>query len=201
MRPFVPFAALLGVAFLLGCQDVGTGPDGLAPQFDKRDFGGECAVARLRGHCHVLDPEPPATNPLNVTITSTPGHLSAAQQDMSGPGLNDVNLEVNLSTFPASCNLGTKTGQLFIAQGDDHVHVSFSFTHNESGSGGESRHALSMDGVLQTGALPPIVGTPAVIVESAAGLWSITSRGKDHRNGCKENGANLVFTVTIVQPA
>ena len=35
MRRFLPFAALLGVALVLGCQDVGTGPDGLEPQFDK----------------------------------------------------------------------------------------------------------------------------------------------------------------------
>ena len=35
MRRFLPFAALLGVAFVLGCQDVGTGPDGLVPQFGK----------------------------------------------------------------------------------------------------------------------------------------------------------------------
>ena len=35
MRRFLPFAALLGVALVLGCQDVGTGPDGLVPQFAK----------------------------------------------------------------------------------------------------------------------------------------------------------------------
>ena len=33
MRRFLPFAALVGVALVLGCQDVGTGPDGLVPQF------------------------------------------------------------------------------------------------------------------------------------------------------------------------
>ena len=38
MRRFLPFAALLGVALVLGCQDVGTGPDGLVPQF-KKDKG------------------------------------------------------------------------------------------------------------------------------------------------------------------
>ena len=41
MRSFLPFAALLGVALVLGCQDVGTGvegPDGLLPQFAR---GGE----------------------------------------------------------------------------------------------------------------------------------------------------------------
>ena len=37
MRRFLPFAALVGVALVLGCQDVGTGPDGLVPQFDKKE--------------------------------------------------------------------------------------------------------------------------------------------------------------------
>ena len=39
MRRFLPFAALLGVAFVLGCQDVGTGvvaSDGSGPQFAKK---------------------------------------------------------------------------------------------------------------------------------------------------------------------
>ncbi len=40
MRRFLPFAALIGVALVLGCQDVGTGPDGLVPQFGKPDANG-----------------------------------------------------------------------------------------------------------------------------------------------------------------
>ena len=36
MRRFLPFAALLGVALVLGCQDVGTGPEGLVPQFSHK---------------------------------------------------------------------------------------------------------------------------------------------------------------------
>ena len=194
--------ALLSAVFLLGCQEPASSPVGLedlGPQFDKKS-NGPCPVERLRGHCHVLDPQPPTTNPLKVTITGT--EISASEQDMSGPGLNDVDLLVDLSSFPAaSCNLGTEVeGQLFIAQGEDHVHVSFSFTHKVSGSGVESQHALSMDGVLQSGALPPVQGTDGVIVASAEGLWSITSKGKNHKNGCKANGAGLDFTVTIVQP-
>ena len=42
MRRFFPFAALLGAAFVLGCQDVGTGvvgPDGLEPQFARKGKG------------------------------------------------------------------------------------------------------------------------------------------------------------------
>ena len=36
MRRFLPLAALLGVAFVLGCQDLApVGPDGLVPQFGK----------------------------------------------------------------------------------------------------------------------------------------------------------------------
>ena len=40
MRQFFPFAALLGVALVLGCQDVGTGvvaSDGAGPQFTHKD--------------------------------------------------------------------------------------------------------------------------------------------------------------------
>ncbi len=43
MRRFLPFAALLGVALLLGCQDVGTGvvaSDGPGPQFAKKNCKG-----------------------------------------------------------------------------------------------------------------------------------------------------------------
>ena len=44
MRRFLPLAALLGVAFVLGCQDQGSGvvgPDGLSPQFAKGDNNGK----------------------------------------------------------------------------------------------------------------------------------------------------------------
>ncbi len=44
MRRFLSFAALLGVALVLGCQDLGSGPvgpDGLEPQFAKKDCTAE----------------------------------------------------------------------------------------------------------------------------------------------------------------
>ena len=46
--------ALLSTVFLLGCQDLGSGPVGPeGPQFDKADFGGPCPVERdVKGHCH-----------------------------------------------------------------------------------------------------------------------------------------------------
>ena len=42
MRSFLSFATLLGVAFLLGCQDQGPGPvglDSLTPEFAKAPKG------------------------------------------------------------------------------------------------------------------------------------------------------------------
>ena len=56
MRRFFPFAALLGVAFVLGCQDVGTGvvaSDGPGPQFAKPN----CDVDDSHPSCK--DEEPP----------------------------------------------------------------------------------------------------------------------------------------------
>jgi len=65
MRPFLPFAAVLTAAFLLGCQDQGSepvGPDVLGvpfePQFDKKGTPGDpCPEVEGgsrddKGHCH-----------------------------------------------------------------------------------------------------------------------------------------------------
>ncbi len=62
MRRFLPFAALLGVALLLGCQEQGSGPvepDVLAlpfePQSDMPDPKAPCDLGGgrdLKGHCH-----------------------------------------------------------------------------------------------------------------------------------------------------
>ena len=53
MRRFLPFAALLGVALVLGCQDLGSvGPDGLEPQFVKKNED-----------CTVVDPHPSCPKP------------------------------------------------------------------------------------------------------------------------------------------
>jgi len=66
MRRFLPFAARRGVALVLGCQDLGpVGPDGLVPQFDKKDITSERCEGKVdpvNGHCHGdgggVEPEP-----------------------------------------------------------------------------------------------------------------------------------------------
>ena len=53
MRSFLPFAALLGVALVLGCQDLGSGPVGPdGPQFDKPVAGNPSCDDPISGHCH-----------------------------------------------------------------------------------------------------------------------------------------------------
>jgi len=66
MRPFLPFATLLGAVFLLGCQEQGSepvGPEG--PQFDKPSIeppNDNCEMPDIRGHCH--DDDEPVEDPL-----------------------------------------------------------------------------------------------------------------------------------------
>ena len=213
MRRFLPFAALFGVALVLGCQDVGTGvvaSDGPGPQFDKPGKSGDkcpdpsVLVRDGKGHCHEEEPTPPGGDPApTVTITGDAMNpaVSAAAQDVSGPGLLAQGILVDLSGFPI-CNLGMQTGQLFMPQGDDHVHFSFQFMHTETGDGVPSQHTLSMLGVLVDGdVLPPLSGTSADIVQKAGEPWAITSKGKNHKNGCKGEGATVNFTVTFAQPS
>jgi hypothetical protein len=62
--------ALLSAVFILGCQDLGSGPvgpDGLVPQFDKKESG-VCDDPR-DGHCHG-DDEEPASGSLSYMITN-----------------------------------------------------------------------------------------------------------------------------------
>ena len=75
MRRFFPFAALLGVALVLGCQDLGTGPDGLVPQFTHKD-GAEHGKGKGGGGGGGGKPSVPI---VNVTVA---GGVTASEQDM-----------------------------------------------------------------------------------------------------------------------
>ena len=81
MRSSLPFAALLGVALFLGCQDVGTGPDGLVPQFDKKDnTPGRCqGEDPVNGHCHGGDAGDPVVDPGTLFISGSFDCLLGAQ--------------------------------------------------------------------------------------------------------------------------
>jgi hypothetical protein len=90
MRRFLPFAALIGVALVLGCQDVGTGPDGLVPQFDKKGTG-DCANGKPI-HCHGGDDDSSGgTGRALADVTITGGMVTDQSQE--------VNLEENNNTL------------------------------------------------------------------------------------------------------
>ena len=195
MCRFLPFAALLGVAFVLGCQDLApVGPVDLEPQFVKR--GVTCVGEDDHPSCPKDDDnEPPVDGIFTVKITGSAVSVPETQL-VSGPGLLAQGIFVDLSAFPGCPNLALEKGQLFMPVGDDHVHFSFQFMHREKGptTGAESQHTLAMLGEFTGGGFPPI-GTPAVITQIAGEPWSITSKGKNHKNGCKAEGITDGITV------
>ena len=191
--------ALLSVVFILGCQDQGpgpVGPDGLVAQFDKAGSG-ECPEAASGGHCHGVQPTGDATWRVSVTINGSEEVVRETTLD----GLVWVDFPLNLAFFNGElgCSMGDsgiQTGDLWIREGDDHVHVFFTqFTHSESGV--ESKHAIEMGGELVGGELPPVAGTDAEIRESPDGHWEITAKGRKRQNGCTGVGEELVLTVTV----
>ena len=90
MRRFLPFAALLGVAFVLGCQDVGTGvvaADGPGPQFAKKN----CKDTNHPPPCGKDDGDPPPppedatfTATFTLDVTGVAGPLFGPQGGVSG---------------------------------------------------------------------------------------------------------------------
>ena len=94
MRRFLPFAALLGVALVLGCQDLGSGPVepyGLEPQFAKKVKT-----------CDPPDPHPSCPNeelPTYEVELGPGGDISGGPKE-SIPGVPEVeNFKADLSFF------------------------------------------------------------------------------------------------------
>ena len=87
MRRFLPFAALLGVALVLGCQDVGTGPVeavDLVPQFAKKVKN--CKGTDHPPPCGKDDKEPT----VDGTFTATFQALGDCNGDVAGTPDCDV---------------------------------------------------------------------------------------------------------------
>ena len=97
MRSFLPFAALLGVALVLACQDVGTGPDGLLPQFNKKGAIEQenCPVQMRQGHCHVAEDPVPTPAAAFVKISHTIGDIATIPEDIfTGSGRKDTGVGI-----------------------------------------------------------------------------------------------------------
>ena len=184
--------ALLSAVFILSCQDVGTGvveADGLSPQFAKKDKN--CVTPPLHPSCPEDEVPPPAGTTFDVTILSS--QISSPDpQPTTALNLYFENYHMDLSFFnngPTNCSsLAVQPGTLIMTRGDadgPHVHVTFQFEYHET-SGVDSKHSLSIEGVPDDLGVDWGDPTETRVVNSyASGYWTMTSKGRNHQNGCK----------------
>ena len=201
MRRFLPFAALLGVALVLGCQDLApVGPDGLVPQFAVN-------CQRNPGHWKCApppdpdpDPPPPAVGTMfDVNVTSESGDVSfSGVTDPKNGGeiiVDEDMLTLSQAFFdgPLTCSLGAvaQTASLWIAPGEDHVHLFFQFRHNDA------KHTLELLGELPGNWPPTAPNNDVTIVPRNEGEWSVSSKGKNHRDACTGSGFGIVWEATV----
>ena len=216
MRRFLPFAALVGVALVLGCQDVGTGvvaSDGAGPQFNMPGSISEGACALLPGkvfkndHCHDGE-EPTVGTMFDIDVTSGPGHVSFSgltDPKRGGEIIVDED-DLTLSTVGAgaffggltglNCPLGaSQTASLWIAPGDDHVHLFFVFEYGPPQAPAEYMLELLGD---RPGNWPPTAPNNDVTIGPLnGGEWSVSSKGKNHRDACTGSGFGIVWEATV----
>ena len=165
-------------------------------------------MALNKGHCHGDEVEP-ADPVFDVQVTGDVV-TDPAVQPMTGPSFFREDFFLNISFFndlgvedgnPCTFSATATTGSFSVANGDaggPHVHVVFQFMHNGS------KHTLEMDGVPVG---PNAVWNPEftrTATNAASGHWTITSKGRNHQNGCKgeEDGTpgnddDVSFTVTV----
>ena len=87
-----------------------------------------------------------------------------------------------------------QTAFLFIASGQDHTHLFFEFSLKQA------THTLELLGDKPNN-WPPDPGNP-VTLTAYNGEWEVTTKGKNHRNGCTGAGGggvnDITWTTTIV---
>ena len=200
MRRFLPFAALLGVAFVLGCQDVATGPDGLLPQFAQGSKG------------------KPPSGTVSATVTLVDG-MTTTGMGLELSGKNDVQ----------TVTLGTNSDPGRQSSGLRNVDIVVSFGYDDlgdctvtAGEGGKSNGVLTykeeiylLDQLRRTVAVAdgggfqlqidktdlPEAGTSSEAEKHAIGFgYDDMFEGDPVRVGIKHQGGGrlLVTTVTWV---
>ncbi len=108
--------ALLSTVFLLGCQDMGSGPVGLqAPQFDMPNNDDECPQGRdQRGHCHGAGVNP---NLIEALLFLNPAFSCADGATPTGASFGHV---------------GWQTDRIFVGEAalpaSDHIHYELQLT-------------------------------------------------------------------------
>ena len=212
MRRFFPIAALLGVAFVLGCQDVGTGvvaSDGPGPQFAKP---GVCNPPQDPPHpsCKPPDEDPPEVPTFTVKVTgdifstndaggldvlydATGGtvRVNGFQLQLSGDMLDLVTCAVgdDLDDLPDPL-IGTFQIWNFLND-----YISLSFEHNFAD------HWFSSSSVELPDSWPPTTVGQEVTVRSLLppGEWGLQTTGKNHRDGCTGEGVGISWEAIVTR--
>ena len=184
--------ALLSAVFILACQDQGSGPvgpDGLVPQFS-HNLGSCQGHHRHDEGCDVVRGRP------QYFIDMTSGLLGSG---LTTPVKDDIianDFDADLSFFVGqtlTCGgdrlTKDQTGTITILWGDDHLHLGFSFMHNEA------KHYIGLETTTPAN-WPPTKDNPAMLGE-VNGEWALTNQGKNHRNDCTGAGNNITWNVTV----
>ena len=191
--------ALLSAVFILGCQDLGSGPvgpEGVVPQFNKPNKNGD--------HNHGADDGGGPT----YNISMIDGDISFGSRETFNNSILIVEgVSIDLAFFndpdKLSCALSVMGSTVFegdfvIKSGSSdppHMHFSFEFEHN-----GATHHLGSRIEGLPNNTWPPTVG---VSVMQTDGPWAVTSKGRNHDDACTGEGlagpgSGITFTISIV---
>ena len=207
MRAFLPFATLLGAAFLLGCQEQGSGPvapAGLGPQLHASHLTCEGHRKNDVG-CDANG----GTETFEVTVTGDiMGGPTTGTGDRNQILVKPFTLDFGTTFFTGSkltCNItGTKTGPLAFhkisgSNPSGSAFIQFFFRADGTGGATNIRHSLQLDGIItnKNDWLPTASNT------ITGGRWEVQAQGKNHQDGCIGEdgpgaGDDLSFTITVV---
>ena len=209
--------ALVSVVFILGCQDVGTGPDGLVPQFAKVK---DCDPSNPPVHRSCKD-APNVDRPQHTITLTIDGNASAAQPTNGDGSFNVAGFVMDASFFADKLSFTDGSPSCFLAAAENGGDLSalvghlvilgfqpltVYFTFPGSGDGAGAEHTL---GLLEpspetwppttdpdgdpNGNIDGILGEdPSLAVAPDPGEWMVTSKGKNHQNACTGTGSGSI---------
>ena len=141
-------------------------------------------------HPSCKDEEPTVRPTYTVTVT---GGISGSGDSTPVRGdeiiVNFLTLDLTFFQGKVTCALGTnletsEEGTLTILAGDDHLHLGFSFVHNEAD------HHIDFR-ATKLPIWPPTAGNDGFL-EDLNGEWALTTKGKNHQDGCTGEGGGAL---------
>ena len=191
--------ALLSTVFLLGCQDMGSGPVGPeGPQFNKPD-----PITGLHNHG---DKEPTEVPKFTVKVTgddifsTDAGGGNGVLYDANGNGVTAMGFQMDISSIldAVTCAEGHSalpdvlTGNLVFGNFLND-HIALNFDHNRAGHWFQ----MGLEDLPET--WPATMTVDDVFVTQSTGEWSIQNQGKNHRDGCTGEGVGIEWEATVTR--